>query len=74
MTAADLLELLIARLVRDCGGTRRQWRAAIGLVKIYSVATHPHCNWAVSPSGSLYQCAEIEQRVDDLRQHYPIIR
>ncbi|MDF0542484.1 hypothetical protein PX699_09040 [Sphingobium sp. H39-3-25] len=73
MTSTDLLDLLIATLVREVGGNRRKWRTAIGPVRIYSTATHAHCNWAVAPSGTARENAEIERIVDGMRLQHPII-
>ena len=73
MTAGDLQELLVATLVRKFGGTRRQWRMAIGPVRLHDLATHPHCNWSVAPSGSAREIAEIERLLDDVRLSHPLI-
>lgn len=73
MTANDILDLLIARLIRTGGGTKRAWRLAVGPVQVYDPSTHAHCNWSVSPSGSVQQNALIEEVLDDLRLAYPIV-
>jgi hypothetical protein len=73
MTASDLLELFLTRLVREAGGTRRRWRAVVGAVRLYPVATHPHCNWAVHPSGAAGENAAVERVADDLRARHPIV-
>lgn len=73
MTAADLHEKFITTLLRDAGNNRRHWRLALGDVRIYSVETHPHCNWAVAPSGTLRDLTEIERVADKLRLQYPIV-
>jgi hypothetical protein len=73
MTASQILDALIAALVRRAGGSKRNWRLAIGPVRIYDPATHPHCNWSVSPSGTLSEIAHIETILDDLRLSYPIV-
>lgn len=73
MTAAELRDIFLAKLVRECGGSRRRWRIVIGEVKLYSLATHAHCNWAVSPSGSVREVEEAERVADDLRQRFPIV-
>ena len=44
----------------------------IGEVKLYSQTTHPHCNWAVTPSGSAGENSAVEAVADDLRAAYPI--
>lgn len=73
MTANELQDLLITALVRKAGGTRRQWRMAIGPIRLHDRATHPHCNWSVAPSGSSREIAEIERLLDDVRLSHPVI-
>ncbi|MBB5684605.1 hypothetical protein [Sphingobium boeckii] len=73
MTASNLLDLFITTLARNVGGDRRRWRAAVGDVRIYSMATHPHCNWSVTPSGSIAEMAAVERLADDLRGRHPIV-
>ncbi|HEV2568978.1 hypothetical protein [Sphingomonas sp.] len=73
MTAADLRDLFLTTLTRRFGGNRRRWRMVMGEVKLYSRATHPHCNWAVTPSGSASENSAVEAVADDLRAAHPII-
>jgi hypothetical protein len=73
MTAADLRDLFLTTLTRRFGGNRRRWRIVIGEVKLYSRATHPHCNWAVNPSGSAGENCAVEAVGDDLRSAHPIV-
>lgn len=73
MTADDLRDLFLTTLTRRFGGNRRRWRMVIGDVKLYSRTTHPHCNWAVNPSGSAPENSAIESVADDLRAAHPII-
>ncbi|TZG25824.1 hypothetical protein [Sphingomonas montanisoli] len=73
MTATQLQTLLIRLLVRAHGGDIRSWRQALGPVRRYDVATHPHCNWAVAPSGSARQNGAIEDLCDQVRGEHPII-
>ena len=73
MTASELQEMLVATLVRKAGGTRRQWRMAIGPVRLHALATHPHCNWSVAPSGGSREIAEIERLLDDVRLSHPFV-
>lgn len=73
MTASDLQSLIVTILVRQAGGDRRRWRMVLGDVRLYSVATHPHCNWAVAPSGHSADVDRIERLVDDLRGRHPIL-
>jgi hypothetical protein len=73
MTADRLTDLLVARLVRDHGRSKHHWRKAIGPVRIYSRATHSHCNWAITPTGSAQEIALIETLMDDLRMRHPLL-
>ncbi|MDV3455984.1 hypothetical protein RZN05_03250 [Sphingomonas sp. HF-S4] len=73
MTAGDLEDVLVNALVRKAGGTKRDWRAALGRVRVYSAETHPHCNWAVAPSGSPGENAIIERLLDDVRGKHPLV-
>ena len=73
MTASEIQALLVTTLVRKLGGTQRRWRMAIGPVRLHDRATHPHCNWSVSPSGNPNDIAEIEQLLEDVRLRYPVV-
>ena len=73
MTADKLTDLLVARLVRDHGRSKHHWRKAIGPIRLYSQATHPHCNWAMTPTGSFQDVAVIESLLDDLRMRHPVL-
>ena len=73
MKASELQDFLVTTLVRKAGGTRRQWRMAIGAVRVRDRQTHPHCNWSVSPSGSVSEIAEIERLLDDVRLSHPYV-
>lgn len=73
MTADELQDVLIRRLVRSSGGTARRWRAAVGRVRVHDTATHPHCNWSVTPSGSAQETAAIESLLDVVRLEHPIV-
>lgn len=73
MTAADLADLFVKTLLREAGGNRRNWRAAMGKMRVYSVETHPHCNWSITPSGSALENAWIEKVADRLRGDVPIV-
>jgi len=61
-------------LVRRAGGTQRRWRLVIGQVRLHDVATHPHCNWSVTPTGSAREVDEVERLLDEVRTAYPIVR
>lgn len=74
MTADQISDLLVARLVRDHGGPKHEWRKRIGRVRLYSPATHPHCNWAVEPVGTALQIEAIERLLDELRITHPMLR
>jgi hypothetical protein len=73
MTPSQLVDRLIALLVREHGGTKHRWRKLIGPVQLYSLATHAHCNWSITPTGSHGEIARIEQLIDDLRMRHPIL-
>ena len=73
MTASELQDRLVAALVRKAGGTQRQWRLAIGPVRLHDRATHSHCNWSVSPSGRPQVIAEIEDLLDEVRLSHPFV-
>ena len=73
MTTLDLTDQFLAILLREVGGTRRRWRNVIGPVKRYSAATHPHCNWSITPGGEAEENAAIERIADRLREKHPII-
>lgn len=73
MTADKLIDLLITRLVRDRGGSKHHWRKVVGPIRLYSRATHPHCNWAATPTGSFQEIAVIENLLDDLRMRHPLL-
>ena len=74
MTSGELHDLFLSTLVREAGGTRRQWRLVVGDVKLYPVETHPQGNWTVTPSGSAAATGEVERIADMLRALNPIVR
>ncbi|WP_298196079.1 hypothetical protein [Novosphingobium sp.] len=73
MTAADLEQLIIARLVRDQGGTSQTWRRALGPIFVRDPRTHAHCNWDVRPAGTDAQRAAIETLLDEVRLQHSIV-
>lgn len=73
MTASDLQSLLLTTLVREQGGDRRRWRLVLGEVRVYPLATHPHCNWSVTPSGAFTDIDAVETLVDQVRAQHPIV-
>jgi hypothetical protein len=73
MNIHQLQDLLLSALVRNHGGERRRWRTAMGPIRLYDVETHPHCNWAVAPSGSSRENAAMERLLDDMRGRHPIV-
>jgi hypothetical protein len=74
MTSGMLHDLFLSTLVKQAGGNRRRWRLVIGEIRLYDPKTHPHCNWAVTPTGSAGENDTIERIADDLRLRYPIVR
>ena len=73
MNASDLQDIFVATLLREAGGERRRWRMAIGQVRLHDIATHPHCNWSIAPSGTVRENAAIERLSDVLRLRHAII-
>lgn len=58
----------------DAGSWRRQASLAhADRSGIYSLATHAHCNWSVSPTGTFSEIAAIERLVDDVRMSHAIL-
>jgi hypothetical protein len=73
MNAGDLIDQFLAILQREVGGRRGRWRTVLGEVKLYSAATHPHCNWSITPGGAAEENAAVERIADRLREKHPII-
>ena len=73
MTASDLQSLILTTLVREQGSDRRRWRLVLGEVRVYSLATHPHCNWSVTPAGDFADIDAVETLVDGMRAQHPIV-
>lgn len=73
MTASDLEQLLIARLIRERGGTSQTWQRVLGKVIVRDTETHAHCNWDVRLNGTDAQCAAIEHLLDDVRLRHSIV-
>jgi hypothetical protein len=73
MTGADLIDLFLTRLLRAHGGTRRRWKQVLGDVRVYDVATHPHCNWSLTPAGEAGEIAAVERIADRVRGEHPVI-
>jgi hypothetical protein len=73
MTSATLHDLFLSTLVKQAGGNRRRWRLVLGEIRLYDPATHPHCNWSVTPTGAAGENDTIERIADDLRLRHPIV-
>ena len=73
MTGADLIDLFATRLLRERGGNRRRWKQVMGKARIYDVATHAHCNWSITPSGTITENEAVERLADHLRGEHPLI-
>jgi hypothetical protein len=71
MTRIDLRDLLVKRLAATAGGPAQRWRRAIGEVRVYPLATHPHCNWSVMASGTAWEIETVEQLLDAVRIAHP---
>ena len=74
MTSSALQDLLVDRLVRAHGGTRRRWRIVLGPVRLHDLATHPQCNWSVAPSGGAREISSVENLLDEVRLTHSIVR
>jgi len=73
MTAAELRDLIVRRLVRENGGGTVRWRTVLGELRVYSRTTHAHCNWDARPSGASRDVALVERAVDQLRLQHPFV-
>ena len=73
MTVDKLTDLLVAKLLRDHGKSKHHWRTLIGPIRLYSRATHPHCNWSVTPTGPFADVARLETLLDELRLAHPFV-
>lgn len=73
MTAAELSDLIVQKLARENGGGAMRWRKALGQMKVYSRATHAHCNWDVRPQGSPREAALVERAADALRVRHAFV-
>jgi hypothetical protein len=73
MRESRLQNLIVTTLVRENGGNARTWRMALGPIKLYDVATHPHCNWSATPHGTVQENAAIEGVLDYVRGTHPVI-
>jgi hypothetical protein len=73
MTADQLIDRMVARLLRDHGKSKHHWRRAIGPIRLYGRDTHPHCNWSATPTGTDADVTRIEAMLDDLRMAHPLI-
>ncbi len=73
MTASDLHDRIVSSLARKHGGTKRRWRIAVGDIRVYSAATHPHCNWSVEPTGTASENDAVQRLLDELRLRHPLV-
>lgn len=73
MTASELQDLIVTVLFKQAGGTRRRWRIVLGPVRVHDLATHPHCNWSVTPSGGSRENGAVEDVLDRVRLDHPIV-
>ncbi|WP_022684606.1 hypothetical protein [Sphingobium bisphenolivorans] len=73
MTGDKLIDLMVARLVRDHGRSKYHWRKVIGAVRLYGRDTHPHCNWTITPTGSFQEIGAVETLLDELRLRHPLL-
>jgi hypothetical protein len=73
MTATELRDLIVRRLMRENGGGTSRWRNVIGELRVYSRATHAHCNWDARPTGVSRDVALVERAVDQVRSQHPFV-
>lgn len=73
MTAGDLQDRIVTRLLRLHGGTRQRWRSVLGPLRVHDVETHPHCNWSAMPTGSVREVELTERLLDDVRAELPVV-
>lgn len=72
-TLERVQEVIVATLVRRHGGNRQQWRRALGPIRVYDAATHPHCNWSAEPQGASATRDAVEDVLDTVRMAHPIV-
>lgn len=73
MTAYDVREALVRMLLRAHGGQLMRWRIVVGEIRVYSISTHPHCNWRADPSGTVREVEVAERAIDLLSAQHPIV-
>ena len=73
MTAYEVRELLVRRLVREHGGGLGRWRTVVGAIRVYPIATHAHCNWRADPSGTIREVEAVERMIDRIGAEHPIL-
>jgi hypothetical protein len=73
MTAIELRDLIVRRLIRENGGSTLRWRNVIGELRVYSRHTHAHSNWDARPSGASGDVALVERAVDQVRLQHPFV-
>ena len=74
LTAAEIHSLLVMTLSRAAGGSPERWRELIGEMFVFSLSTHPTCNWRVVPFGTPREVASINMAVELVRQGHPHTR
>lgn len=73
MTGSELRDLLVRDLAKAHGGGTARWRKIVGAVKVYSRATHAHCNWDIRPAGAAHEIAIVERASDAVRGRHPYV-
>jgi len=73
MTATELRDLIVGRLVRENGGGTVRWRKVLGELRVYSLDTHAHCNWDARPAGPSADVTLVEQAADQMRLRHPFV-
>jgi hypothetical protein len=73
MTAYDVREMVIRLIVRKHGGPVMRWRTVVGDIRVYPLATHPHCNWRADPTGTVREVELAERILDIVSAQHPIV-
>jgi hypothetical protein len=70
-TGSQLEDLLVEILTGAAGGTAERWRAILGPVTVYPMASRPASNWSVQAGGTVGEAEAIEMAVGIVRAEHP---
>lgn len=73
MTAEELRDFIVRRLVKENAGGTVTWRRVMGELKVYARSSHAHCNWDVQPVGTAAQVEAVKTAVDQIRLVHPFV-